>query len=70
MEELIASKTPVKLGTAGTGQGGDMVTRVAGITPGLPIKVIAPFPGQSDIRLAMEKNEIEGTFWPYDSLMF
>jgi tripartite-type tricarboxylate transporter receptor subunit TctC len=69
LEELVASKTQVKLGTAGTGQGGDMVTRVAGISLGLPIKVIAPFPGQSDIRLAMEKGEIEGTFWPFDSLM-
>jgi tripartite-type tricarboxylate transporter receptor subunit TctC len=68
VQEWVASKTPVKVGTVGTGNAGDMQPRILQTSVGLPIQIIAPFKGQSDISLAMEKGEIDGTFWPFDSL--
>jgi tripartite-type tricarboxylate transporter receptor subunit TctC len=68
LEEWVASKTPVKLGGVGMGSDQDNKTRVAQKMLGLPIQLISPFKGSSDIRLAVEKGEIDGAFWPFDSL--
>jgi tripartite-type tricarboxylate transporter receptor subunit TctC len=62
------SKTPVKVGTVGTGNVGDMQPRILKTSIGLPIQIISPYNGQSDISLAMERGEIDGTLWPLDSL--
>jgi tripartite-type tricarboxylate transporter receptor subunit TctC len=68
VQEWVASKTPVKVGTVGTGNVGDMQPRILKTSIGLPIQIISPYNGQSDISLAMERGEIDGTLWPLDSL--
>jgi tripartite-type tricarboxylate transporter receptor subunit TctC len=66
--EWVASKTPVKLGGMGVATGQDNITRIWQKEIGLPIQLVSPFKGSSDIWLAMQRGEIDGSVWSFDSL--
>lgn len=68
IEKWVASKTPVKLGGFGLGTLPDNIIRILKTSIGLPIQLISPYKGTADLRLALEKREVDGGFWPWDSL--
>jgi tripartite-type tricarboxylate transporter receptor subunit TctC len=69
MEQMMAAKTPVKLG--GTGIGAympDGVIRILKATIGLPAQLITPYKGGADVRLAAESGELAGSVLAYDAM--
>jgi tripartite-type tricarboxylate transporter receptor subunit TctC len=69
MEQWMAAKTPVKMGTTGPGAfGTDNVIKVIKAALNLPIQIISGYKGTADMRLAAESGEIDGTTWGWDSM--
>jgi tripartite-type tricarboxylate transporter receptor subunit TctC len=70
----IAIKSPLELRTkelivAATGSGADSQTYpdVLHNLLGLKIKIVSGYPGSKDMNLAVERNEVQGTFISYDT---
>lgn len=59
-KQLMAAKTPVKLGGVATGSGTDDLPNVLRATIGLPIQLVSGFKGTADIRLAFNSGEVHG----------
>lgn len=59
-EQLMAAKTPIKLGGVATGSGTDDLPNVLRATIGLPIQLVSGFKGTADIRLAFNSGEVHG----------
>jgi tripartite-type tricarboxylate transporter receptor subunit TctC len=59
-EQLMASKTPVKLGGVSTGSGTDDLPNILKATMGLPIQLVSGYKGTADIRLAFASGEVQG----------
>jgi tripartite-type tricarboxylate transporter receptor subunit TctC len=69
MEQWMAAKTPVKMGTTGPGAfGTDHVIKVIKAALNLPIQIISGYKGTADMRIAAESGEIDGTTWGWDSM--
>jgi tripartite-type tricarboxylate transporter receptor subunit TctC len=69
MEQWMAAKTPVKMGTTGPGAfGTDNVIKVINAALNLPIQIISGFKGTAEMRLAAESGEIDGTTWGWDTM--
>jgi tripartite-type tricarboxylate transporter receptor subunit TctC len=69
MENWLAAKTPLKLGTTGPGAfGTDNVIKVIKAALNLPIQIISGYKGTADMRIAAESGEIDGTTWGWDSM--
>jgi tripartite-type tricarboxylate transporter receptor subunit TctC len=69
MEQWMAAKTPVKMGTTGPGAfGTDNVIKVIKAALNLPIQIISGFKGTAEMRLAAESGEIDGTTWGWDTM--
>jgi tripartite-type tricarboxylate transporter receptor subunit TctC len=69
MGQMMASKTPLKLG--GTGIGAfmpDGVIRILKATIGLPAQLVTPYKGGADIRMAAESGELAGSILAYDAM--
>ena len=62
VDQWRAAKTPVKLGGIANGSATpDNVVRTVRATLGLPIHLVSGYKGMSEIRLATESNEVDGT---------
>lgn len=62
VDQWMAAKTPVKLGGIASGSATpDNVVRTIRATLGLPIHLVAGYKGMSEIRLATESGEVDGT---------
>lgn len=68
MERWLASKEPVKLGGVGPGGTASDVARVLQAALNLPIKVVEPYKGTADIKLAAESGELAGGCWAWESI--
>jgi len=60
IEKWFAAKEPVKLGGVGPGGTASDVARIVQAALNLPIKVVEPYKGTADIKLASEGGELAG----------
>jgi len=68
MEKWLAAKEPVKLGGVGPGGTASDVARVLQAALNLPLKVVEPYKGTADIKLAAESGELAGGCWAWESM--
>jgi tripartite-type tricarboxylate transporter receptor subunit TctC len=68
MERWLASKEPLKLGGVGPGGTASDVPRVLQAALNLPIKVVEPYKGTAEIKLAAESGELAGGCWAWESM--
>jgi tripartite-type tricarboxylate transporter receptor subunit TctC len=68
LDEWLASKRPIRLGSLGPGNATSAFPELLRAILGLPIRVIEGFKGTSDIRLAAEAGEVDGACWGWDSI--
>lgn len=68
LEEWVAAKRPMKIGSLGPGNATSALPLLLKAVLGLPINVIEGFKGTSDIRLSAESGEIDGACWGWDSI--
>jgi tripartite-type tricarboxylate transporter receptor subunit TctC len=67
MQQWMAARAPVKLGSTGVGISYD-VGRVLQVALGLPIQIVRGYKGTAEIRLAAESGEIAGGCWLWESI--
>jgi len=60
VEQLLASKTPIKLGGVGAGSATDDIPKVLAATMGFPFQLVSGYKGTADVRLAFNSGEIQG----------
>jgi tripartite-type tricarboxylate transporter receptor subunit TctC len=60
VEQLMAAKTPIKLGGVASGSGSDDLPNILKATIGLPIQLVTGYQGTAPIRLAFASGEIQG----------
>lgn len=68
IEKWYAAKEPVKLGGVGPGGTASDVARIVQAALNLPIKVVEPYKGTADIKLAAEEGELAGGCWAWESI--
>ncbi|MEK7229229.1 MAG: tripartite tricarboxylate transporter substrate-binding protein [Candidatus Binatota bacterium] len=68
IEKWFAAKEPVKLGGVGPGGTASDVARIVQAALNLPIKVVEPYKGTADIKLAAEGGELAGGCWAWESI--
>jgi tripartite-type tricarboxylate transporter receptor subunit TctC len=61
IEQWMASKRPLKFGGSGEGAGGTNTMFILKEALGLPIQMIPGYRGSSEVRLAVESGELDGT---------
>ncbi|MCK9363405.1 MAG: tripartite tricarboxylate transporter substrate-binding protein [Syntrophales bacterium] len=69
LDQLMASKTPVKLG--GTGKGSyapDSIINIWKAASPIPVQLITPYKGGSQVRLAAEGKELAGSVLSWDAM--
>ncbi|MGH7770209.1 MAG: Bug family tripartite tricarboxylate transporter substrate binding protein [Candidatus Binatia bacterium] len=59
-EQLMAARTPIKLGGVASGSGTDDLPNLLKATIGLPIQLVTGYQGTAPIRLAFASGEIQG----------
>jgi tripartite-type tricarboxylate transporter receptor subunit TctC len=68
LEKWLAAKEPLKLGGVGPGGTASDVARVLQAALNLPLKVVEPYKGTADIKLAAESGELAGGCWAWESM--
>jgi tripartite-type tricarboxylate transporter receptor subunit TctC len=68
MDQWFAAKQPVKLGGVGAGGTASDVARAVQTALKLPIRVVEPYKGTSEIKLASESGELDGGCWAWESM--
>jgi tripartite-type tricarboxylate transporter receptor subunit TctC len=68
MEKWLAAKEPLKLGGVGPGGTASDVPRVLQAALNLPLKVVEPYKGTAEIKLAAESGELAGGCWAWESM--
>ncbi|HEY1374771.1 MAG TPA: tripartite tricarboxylate transporter substrate-binding protein, partial [Candidatus Binatia bacterium] len=68
MEKWLAAKEPLRLGGVGPGGTASDVPRVLQAALNLPIRVVEPYKGTSEIKLAAEAGELAGGCWAWESM--
>jgi tripartite-type tricarboxylate transporter receptor subunit TctC len=68
IEQLMAAKTPVKIGAVAPGAPSDNTPRILKAALGLPIQVVTGYKGTAEIRLAAEGGEVAGACWAWESM--
>jgi tripartite-type tricarboxylate transporter receptor subunit TctC len=68
VDQLMAAKTPVKLGAVAPGAPTDNTPRILKAALGLPIQVVTGYKGTAEIRLAAESGEVAGACWAWESM--
>ena len=68
LEKWFAAKEPVKLGGVGPGGTASDVPRLIQAALHLPIKVVEPYKGTAEIKLAAEGGELAGGCWAWESI--
>lgn len=68
IDKWFAAKEPVKLGGVGPGGTASDVARSVQAALALPIKVVEPYKGTAEIKLAAEGGELAGGCWAWESV--
>lgn len=68
LNQLMAAKTPVKLGATGIGSYSRSVMRIWKEACGMPVQIVGPYKGGADIRLAAEGGELAGSVLSWDAM--
>lgn len=68
VEKWFAAKEPVKLGGVGAGGTASDLARIIQAALKLPIRLVEPYKGTSEIKLAAESGELAGGCWAWESL--
>jgi tripartite-type tricarboxylate transporter receptor subunit TctC len=68
IDKWFGAKEPVKLGGVGAGGSASDVARTVQAALKLPIRVVEPYKGTSEIKLAAESGELAGGCWAWESM--
>jgi tripartite-type tricarboxylate transporter receptor subunit TctC len=68
MDQWFAAKQPVKLGGVGAGGTASDVARAVQTALKLPVRVVEPYKGTAEIKLAAESGELDGGCWAWESM--
>ena len=68
LEEWQTSKTPVKLGVVGPGDGTYNSAKILKEVIGLPVHIVSGYKGTAEIRLAAESGEVAGGCWQWEPI--
>ncbi len=68
LEEIVASKRPIKMGSTRPGATTEDLPRILNLTVGTKFDVISGYRGTSRIRIAMQKREVEGVCYGWESM--
>ena len=68
VDKWLAAKEPVKLGGVGPGGTASDVARAIQAAVKLPIRVVEPYKGTAEIKLAAESGELDGGCWAWESM--
>ena len=68
MDQWFAAKQPVKLGGVGAGGTASDVARAVQTALKLPIRLVEPYKGTAEIKLAAESGELDGGCWAWESM--
>jgi len=68
LDQLMASKTPVKLGATGVGSYARSIIGIWKEVSGMPVQIVGPYKGGADIRLAAEGGEVAGSVLSWDAM--
>jgi tripartite-type tricarboxylate transporter receptor subunit TctC len=67
VEQLLASKTPIKLGGVGAGSATDDIPKVLAATMNFPLQLVSGYKGTADVRLAFDSGEVQGVCNSWES---
>jgi tripartite-type tricarboxylate transporter receptor subunit TctC len=68
LDDVIATKKQLKMGATRAGSTTDDLPKILNLTIGTKFDVISGFTGTSRIRLAMQKRELDGACWGWESM--
>jgi tripartite-type tricarboxylate transporter receptor subunit TctC len=68
VDQWFAAKQPVRLGGVGAGGTASDVARAVQAALKLPIRVVEPYKGTAEIKLAAESGELDGGCWAWESM--
>ncbi|HEU4345296.1 MAG TPA: tripartite tricarboxylate transporter substrate-binding protein [Candidatus Binatia bacterium] len=68
VEKWMAAKVPPRLGATAPGTGGHDVSRILNATLGLPMQLVLGYKSTGDMRVAMERGELNGNCTGWESL--
>jgi tripartite-type tricarboxylate transporter receptor subunit TctC len=68
LSDVLESKRSIRLGSTRAGSPYDDVPRILNKVLGTKFEVISGYPGTSDVRLALQKREVEGACWTWESM--
>ncbi|HET9918180.1 MAG TPA: tripartite tricarboxylate transporter substrate-binding protein [Candidatus Binatia bacterium] len=60
VEQLLATKTPVKMGGVGAGSATDDIPKILAATMNFPLQLVSGYKGTADVRLAFNSGEVNG----------
>jgi hypothetical protein len=68
LDDILASKREIKLGGTRPGAGTDDFPKLMNVLAGTKFNVISGYKGTAPIRVAMQRREVEGACWTWDSM--
>jgi tripartite-type tricarboxylate transporter receptor subunit TctC len=68
LDDVIATKKQLKMGATRAGSTTDDLPKILNLTIGTKFDVISGYTGTSRIRLAMQKRELDGACWGWESM--
>lgn len=69
IDQLMASKTPVKLGGTGIGAyAPDSIIKIWKAVSNMPVQLVTPYKGGAEVRLAAEAGELAGSVLSWDAM--
>lgn len=68
IDKWFAAKEPVKLGGVGAGGTASDVARTVQVALKLPVRLVEPYKGTAEIKLAAESGELAGGCWAWESI--
>jgi tripartite-type tricarboxylate transporter receptor subunit TctC len=68
LDDVLASKKQLRFGSTGPGSTTDDLPKLVAGLLGAPLKIIAGYKGTSGLRVAMQKKELDGACWTWESM--
>jgi tripartite-type tricarboxylate transporter receptor subunit TctC len=68
LDDVLASKKEIKLGGTRPGAGTDDFPKLMNVLAGTKFNVISGYKGTAPIRVALQRREVEGACWTWDSM--
>jgi len=68
LKDVLNSKKPLKMGSVRTGSSLHDLPRILNLTLGTKFDVISGYGGTSRIRIAMQRREVDGACWSWESM--